>query len=690
RARQLAIDMADGLLAHARKDKNGKLILDTEINFSSDSSRPSPLGSKGVLASSLGFSSTLSTSSSGVQLLWAVYRFTGDQKYLQPLIDMGEEVLGSISGNALDILGMRESLGKQIVEHTSPVDGNDFFKHVAWQMTGNKAYLENYYADQTEQSALREYINTEGSLWSDRVGAANRELQRSRLGGIALVRGAITSGQSVSWIFKSPASEASAAILIPYSTPTEMKILVYTLDQKPVEAAMTGCGIEPGTWEINQGLDTNGDDQADTLLATQVIEWERTRDIKWTFAPQKTTVLNLRLLSKSEPYWQRPDLGIGKEDVTVVDLKMRVKVHNLGSVDAPLVMLALQENGKTIAMAAVPALRAPVDLLPKTAEIELAVPPGTDLTRCTLTIDPDRKLHEITVMNNSLTVKESMNMATLSQEQKSTDQIVPLKKQLRPEHIAFNVKDPAAVAQWYCDHVGMRIVRKSLPPANTHFIGDTSGYMAFELYNNPNVPVPDYQSISHMALHLAFMVDDVKAERDSLIAAGAKLVEDITVTPSGDQVLMLRDPWGLAIQFVKRVTPMLVPAGIRAEHCALNVADPQRMTNWYCENLGMKVIRKGTPPTYTTFIADAGSHMMFELFINTGFPMMDLSAVNPLSIHFAFVVDDVRGIRNALVAAGATIVDDVNVNAGGDELLMMRDPWGVPLQFIKRGTPMLK
>jgi uncharacterized glyoxalase superfamily protein PhnB len=193
-----------------------------------------------------------------------------------------------------------------------------------------------------------------------------------------------------------------------------------------------------------------------------------------------------------------------------------------------------------------------------------------------------------------------------------------------------------------------------------------------------------------MSMHLAFMVDDVKTMRDSLTASGAKLIEDVTITPAGDQVLMLRDPWGLAIQFVKRTSPMLEPAGIRPEHFALNVADPQSMTNWYCENLGMKVHRKGTPPTYTNFIADAAHNMMFELFINSAYPLLDMSKINPLSIHIAFVVEDVRAIRNGLIAAGATIVDDMTVSASGDEILMLRNPWGIPLQIIKRAKPMLK
>ncbi|GAI31566.1 unnamed protein product, partial [marine sediment metagenome] len=34
-------------------------------------------------------------------------------------------------------------------------------------------------------------------------------------------------------------------------------------------------------------------------------------------------------------------------------------------------------------------------------------------------------------------------------------------------------------------------------------------------------------------------------------------VGDISVTPGGDEIAILRDPWGVAIQFVKRAEPML-------------------------------------------------------------------------------------------------------------------------------------
>lgn len=689
-ARQLAIEVADGLLAHARKDENGKIVLDYEINFSTDASCPSPLGSRGMLASSMGDGATISTSSAGLQLLLAVYRMTGDKKYLQPLLDLGEGVLSLLCPDALDLLNLRDTWGKQIVEKTSPANGSDLYRHIAWQMTGNKAFLENYYAEQIEESALREYINTVGSLWSDRVFAANRELQRSRLGGVALVRGAIHTGHTVSWRFKAPAREESAAILVPKATPSDVKIVVFALDQKPVDVAMTAWDIEPGTWEVVQGIDTNGDEKADTILSRRTVALERSKSIDLTFDPRKTTVLTLKLLSKSTPYAQRPDLGISTDDVMLKENMIRVRVHSLGSVAAPPTKVALLEHGKTIAIAPVPELQAPNDLVPKFADILLPVPSSADLQKCSIQVDPEKKLNEITLMNNTIDLNGSLFMTTYSQQNKPEDQIGAPAKQPRPEHIAFNVKDPPTIAQWYVNHLGMKIYRSGPLPGSARFVGDAAGNMMFELYNNPAAPTLDYPTFSHMSMHIAFMVDDVKTIRDSLLVAGAKVVEDITTTPSGDQVLMMRDPFGLALQFVMRVNPMLKPAGIRFEHLALNVSDPQKVTNWYFENLGFKVMRKGSAPNFTTFVSDAGGHMMMELFVNNQYPLLDFSKINHLSLHFAFTVDDVRSLRTGLIAAGATIAEELRETNTGDQVLVLRDPWGFAIQFIKRGEAMLK
>ena len=125
------------------------------------------------------------------------------------------------------------------------------------------------------------------------------------------------------------------------------------------------------------------------------------------------------------------------------------------------------------------------------------------------------------------------------------------------EHVAWNVENPVEVARWYVEHLGMTIVKGSAEGAAAHFIADDSGAVMLEMYNNPKVDTPDYPGMDPLLLHLAFVCDDVKGGVDRLVSAGAELVGDITVTDAGDELAMLRDPWGFAIQLARRAEPMI-------------------------------------------------------------------------------------------------------------------------------------
>ena len=128
---------------------------------------------------------------------------------------------------------------------------------------------------------------------------------------------------------------------------------------------------------------------------------------------------------------------------------------------------------------------------------------------------------------------------------------------MRLEHVAWQVEDPVAVAAWYGQHLGFTVRRKVDQPPYPHFIADASGAVMIELYHNPALPVPDYRAQDPLLLHLAFVVTDLPAERARLLAAGATIAADTVTTPAGDQLLMLRDPWGFPVQLVTRAAPML-------------------------------------------------------------------------------------------------------------------------------------
>ena len=125
------------------------------------------------------------------------------------------------------------------------------------------------------------------------------------------------------------------------------------------------------------------------------------------------------------------------------------------------------------------------------------------------------------------------------------------------EHIALDVADPVGMADWYAKHLGLRVVKEGPPPINGRFLAEQTGRVMLEIYSNPKVTPPDYAAMDPLILHVAFPTDDVKGTRERLISAGATAMDEVTISDEGDELAMLRDPRGLAIQLVKRATPMV-------------------------------------------------------------------------------------------------------------------------------------
>jgi catechol 2,3-dioxygenase-like lactoylglutathione lyase family enzyme len=125
------------------------------------------------------------------------------------------------------------------------------------------------------------------------------------------------------------------------------------------------------------------------------------------------------------------------------------------------------------------------------------------------------------------------------------------------EHVAYNVADPVALAAWYGAHLGMKTVRKLDEAPFTHFLADSVGRAVLEVYHHTKAPVPDYKALDPLVVHIAFKTIDLASDMRRLLAAGATVAADVTVTPAGDEMVFLRDPWGLTIQLIRRARPLL-------------------------------------------------------------------------------------------------------------------------------------
>ena len=234
------------------------------------------------------------------------------------------------------------------------------------------------------------------------MGAPTTELQRARLGGVALVRNGLYPGHAVSWRFAAPANDQSVAVLVPNATPTAFKVIAYNLETTPVTATMTGWNIDPGVWTVTQGVDTNNDDVADGETETSEPEFGRSQSIEFKLPPRTTTILTLKLKVPGTPYWSRPDLGISAADISRQADGVHVRVHSLGAVTAPPSMVVLSDkDNKPIDVVQTPAIPAPTDLQPKTVEIILKDPQLRTLKGGRVAIFPNKELGEITEMNDS-------------------------------------------------------------------------------------------------------------------------------------------------------------------------------------------------------------------------------------------------------------------------------------------------
>lgn len=330
-AREYLIRFADSVLAHARKDAEGRIQLPNEINFLTDEAR-----SWGGLFA--------------LPLMWYAWRWTGEKKYLDALSDSGWDHRDYT----------HESLAEQLRGELRTIDA-------------------------------REFIMTEGSLWTDRIGFPCETIQYSRLGGIAMTRSQnLVPSNPVRWHFHRGDDAQKVAILVHYPAPGRLEIEFFNTAGRAVNARLEGVEAPGGTWTL-------------TLPGgrTRSVEFGRARSVQLRI-PRRGSTVRLELQGPAEDYALRPDVGIGPEDLERTPEGLAVTVHNLGGVDAgPVTVALVSPRGRILSQTETPAIPAPVDLVPKTARVVLEVPQGCRLEACRVVLNPGRESEEIYPANNT-------------------------------------------------------------------------------------------------------------------------------------------------------------------------------------------------------------------------------------------------------------------------------------------------
>ena len=131
---------------------------------------------------------------------------------------------------------------------------------------------------------------------------------------------------------------------------------------------------------------------------------------------------------------------------------------------------------------------------------------------------------------------------------------------------------------------------------------------------------------------------------------------------------------------------------MKIEHLALNIKNAREFVSWYSKHLGMPIHLELEPAktgdgdaVYVAFLGEAPG--LIEIYENPTQPMLDLAGAHPLTIHLAFVSGDLSVDRDRLIKAGAIHLEGEPDPDTGFGLMMLRGPWGLPIQLCNRPIP---
>ncbi|MBP5225137.1 MAG: hypothetical protein J6Z38_06105, partial [Lachnospiraceae bacterium] len=266
----------------------------------------------------------------------------------------------------------------------------------------DKKAIAARYEQWNKLAAIREFYNTDGSAWIDRIFFNEETLICERLGDPTdkLARYNYPT-QTISWKFNRVGDDERVGILSPVTEPGHIKLIVTNISDDKVFANIIGNQVDPGIWEVKYGVDTTDNDKPNKDVKTFEAPFEWSVGVPVEFPAHATTVVELTLKEAGVPYWERCDLGVGPEDVKMYMHGLNVTIHSLGAKPTQDVEVVLKnKDGKVLKSAILPALPAPDDLWPRYRDVSFYLNHIDSLDGCYVEIDPDHKLCELTRANN--------------------------------------------------------------------------------------------------------------------------------------------------------------------------------------------------------------------------------------------------------------------------------------------------
>ncbi len=120
------------------------------------------------------------------------------------------------------------------------------------------------------------------------------------------------------------------------------------------------------------------------------------------------------------------------------------------------------------------------------------------------------------------------------------------------EHFAIYAEDTAALADWYCETFGMKVVFRNEQQPPTIFVADEKGMCIEMIGRRPRAQPIDFSDV----FHFAFLVDDFDAAAAELKAKGVALEDELSFEGGTVRICYFSDPAGNRLQIVHRDQPL--------------------------------------------------------------------------------------------------------------------------------------
>jgi catechol-2,3-dioxygenase len=118
------------------------------------------------------------------------------------------------------------------------------------------------------------------------------------------------------------------------------------------------------------------------------------------------------------------------------------------------------------------------------------------------------------------------------------------------------------------------------------------------------------------------------------------------------------------------------------EHFAINAENIQEVVSWYVTDVGLEIVKGKKEPPFLTFLADSSGKVIMELYHRPDEVTTDFVNKHPLAFHVAFVSENTEKIKE--ITKRGCFFCRGSRERRREPLVMLRDPWGMPLQLCQR------